>query len=215
MVLQVQGNMQPGTTTPASSLTVPQAAPSTMPGMPTMGQLYGQVEQSLQGYGNAQQAALQQSYQNALGLGKQSLASSGLAGTSIAPSMAEGYMKQYQLALNNLNQQLTQTQLGAQSQFGMGGLQLGQGQQQISNQFALGAGQLGVSQGQLGVAQGGLQVSRQNANTNQGYLGLAGQQQGYQQQAQQQAGGYDQGYNWQPAGFQAGGGAGSYSDLFA
>jgi hypothetical protein len=108
--------------------------------------LYGAVEQQLQGYGNAEQAAAYQTYQNTLGQAKQQEAASGLAGTSIAPSVASGFMKQYQLGLNALNQQLTQTQLGAQSTFGLGGIQLGlQGQQQAT-QTALGLGNLGVNQ---------------------------------------------------------------------
>jgi len=128
--------------------------------LPNVSDLYGQVQQQLQGYGNAQQAALNQSYQNAMGMGMQSLASSGLAGTSIAPSMRMGYMKQYQLALNNLNQQRTQTRLGAQSTFGLGGIglqnqqqQLAQSQQQISNQMALGLGNLNVNQQYANIAQ--------------------------------------------------------------
>jgi hypothetical protein len=96
--------------------------------------------QQLQGYGNAEQSALQQSYQNAMGTGMQSLASSGLAGTSIAPSMRMGYMKQYQQSLNSLNQSLQQMKLGAESTFGLGGIQSEQAQQQISNQLMLGKG---------------------------------------------------------------------------
>jgi hypothetical protein len=143
--------------------------------LPSPAQLYGNVEQQLQGYGNAQQQALQQNYQNALGMAQQQMAQSGLAGTSVAPSIKMGYMKQYQLALNNLNQQLTQTQVGAQSTFGLGGIQTQQAGQQIAQQ---------------GAAQ------QASANNQQGYLALAQQQaaQNSQQNAQAQA------YNWQPSG---------------
>lgn len=122
--------------------------------LPAPGDLYAQSMQQIQGYGNAQQAALQDNYQNALGMAKQQLASSGLAGTSVAPSIGEGYMKQYQLALNNLNDQLTQQKLGAESTFGLGGIQAAQAGQQIAQQGALGYGNLGVNQGYLALAQG-------------------------------------------------------------
>jgi hypothetical protein len=135
--------------------------------LPSPGSLY----QQMQGFGNAQMQELQQNYQNALGMANQQLASSGLLGTSIAPSIKMGYMKQYQLALNNLSQQLTQTKVGAGFQ-------------------AIGAGQAQQSLG--------LQQQAQNAaqNNQAGYLALAQQQAGQQQQA----GGGDTGYNWQPSG---------------
>ena len=159
-------------------------------GLPTAGQLYGQEMQAIQGFGQQQQADLQQNYQNALGMGMQQLAQSGLGGTSVAPSMRMGYMKQYQQALSRLNDQLTQTKLGAAQTFGLGGISAQQGQQQISNAQQLGQGQLGIA--------------AENANTNAGYLGLA------QQQAQQQTAAPTDttGYNWQPMGMQ-------YSDLFS
>ena len=236
-----------------------------MADLPSVGDLYGQEMQAIQGFGNQQQADLQQQYQNAMGMGMQSMAQSGLAGTSIAPSMRMGYMKQYSQALNRLNDQLTQTKLGAANTFGLGGIQVQQGQQgldlqkqQIANQLLLGQENVGIGQQanantlqlglgniglgqqanantlqlglgnialgqqanknqlQLGMANVGLgQESNQtqrylgqmNANTNQGYLALAQQQAAGQSQA-------SQGYNWQPQGFQMGGGAGSYSALF-
>jgi hypothetical protein len=140
--------------------------------LPTADQLYGQVQQQLQGYGNAEQGALQQNYQNQMGQGMQQLASSGLAGTSIAPSMRMGYMKQYQLALNSLGQQLNQQRMSAQSTFGLGGIQSQQSQQGLDTQRMLGLGNMGISQQYANYA--GQQNARQN------------QQQSYQQAAYMQ-----------------------------
>ena len=143
--------------------------------LPDPSQLYTNVENQLRGYGNAEQGALYQNYQNAMGQGMQNLASSGLAGTSIAPSMKMGFMKQYQLALNNLNQQLTQTQTQAQSTFGLGGIGLQQAQQGLAQS----AQRLGQQQQQL--------------NQGQGYLALAQNQQAFgQQQTLQNQGAYQQ-----------------------
>jgi hypothetical protein len=144
------------TQTSSYSYTVPGASSMMDPAT-----LYGNVEQQLQGYGNAQLADAKQNYLNSLGVNAQQMASSGLAGTTIAPSMRMGFSKQYQLALNNLNQSLTQTQLGAQSTFGLGGIQAQQAGQQIGNQMALGMGNLALGYGQLGVQQ-------QNANNQTG-----------------------------------------------
>ena len=101
---------------------------------------------SLQGFGQEQQAALQQNYQNALGMANQSLVQSGLSGTSIAPSMKMGYMKQYQLALNNLNTNLQQTRANV-------------GFQAIGSNQA--AQQLGQSQQGLNLQQQGLNQKQQ------------------------------------------------------
>jgi hypothetical protein len=158
--------------------------------LPTVDQLYSQALQGIQGYGNAEKNDLYQNYQNALGGGMQSLASSGLAGTSIAPSMKMGYMKQYQNALNTLSQQLQQTTLGAQQTFGLGGIGLQQGQeglnlqqQSITNQLALGQRSLNLQQqGQKNQMTLGLGAM----NQNQGYLSLAQQQQSAQQNMQNQ-----------------------------
>lgn len=144
-------------------------------GLPSPGDLYGQATKMLQGYGNAQQQALQENYQNALGMASQQLASSGLAGTSVAPSIKMGYMKQYQLALNSLNDQLTQQKLSAQSTFGLGGIQSQQAGQQIGNQAALGQGNLGVSEGYLALAQQGQQGQQQGGQPQDNYYaGAAG-----------------------------------------
>jgi hypothetical protein len=159
--------------------------------LPSPGQLYGQAQQYLQGFGTAQQQQLQQSYQAALGMASQQLASSGLAGTSVGSSVQSGYMRQYQMALNALGQQISQQQLGAQQTFGLGGIATAQAGQQIGQQGALGMGNLGV---------------------NQGYLALA------QQSGQQQAalgGDASQGYNWQPsAGFYGQLAEGAQNSLF-
>ena len=133
--------------------------------LPSPGDLYSQAMGQIQGYGNAEQANLTQSYMNAMGIGMQSLASSGLAGTSVAPSMRMGYMKQYQQSLNALGQSLNQQKLGAESTFGLGGIQAQQAQQ-------------------------GLDISKQNLALNQKYFGLAEKQQGLQAQAQS----FDQGF---------------------
>ena len=114
--------------------------------VPNMGNLYSSVMTELQGYGNAQAAALKQNYKNALGMGKQQLAQSGLAGTSIAPSIGEGYMKQYQLALNNLSQQLTSTQVGYQTQLGQAANQMGLQENMQDQSLALGYDQLAQQQ---------------------------------------------------------------------
>jgi hypothetical protein len=123
--------------------------------LPSAGDLYSQAMNSIQGYGQSQKADLYQNYQNSVGQGMQSLASSGMAGTSVAPSMRMGYMKQYMQALNSLNDQLTKTKLGAQQTFGLGGLQsqqaqqgLDQSQQSINNQYTLGLGNLNLSRQQ-------------------------------------------------------------------
>ena len=136
--------------------------------LPTAADLYSQAMGQIQGWGNSQQAALQQSYQNSLGQGMQSLASSGLAGTSVAPSMRMGYMRQYQQSLNALNDQLTQSKLGAESTFGLGGIQLQQSQQSINNQYALGQGNLAVSQQYAGIAAQQLELQKQQQKFTQG-----------------------------------------------
>ena len=163
---------------------------SQMPTLPSPAALYGSAMQQIQGYGNAEQAALQQNYQNAMGMAQQQLAGSGLAGTSVAPSMRLGYMKQYQLALNNLNQQLTQTKLARNRPSASAASRLGQSQQQISNQMTLGQGNLDV---------------------NRGYLGVAQQQAAAQAAAQAGQGTQNQGYNWQPSGDVAGMYANAYA----
>jgi len=148
--------------------------------LPTPGDLYAQTQQQIRGYGNAQQAALRQSYQNALGMAQQSLASTGLAGTSIAPSMRMGYMKQYQLALNNLNQQLTQTKLGAQSTFGLGGMQAQLGQSQLGLQSMLGMGNLGINRQRLQMDQQRFNQQQQAyQNPGYGFTEVPNPQQGY------------------------------------
>jgi hypothetical protein len=113
--------------------------------LPSPGALYQQA----QNYGMGQQQQLQQNYQSALGQATQSLAASGLAGTSIAPSLKMGYLNQYQMALNSLNDQLTQQRIG----IGMQG-----------NQQAL-QGALGF--GAQNLQQQGLNQSAQNAGYNQ------------------------------------------------
>ena len=163
--------------------------------LPTMGALYSDTMQQLQGFGQAQQQQLQQNYQSALGMAQQQMAQSGLAGTSVAPSMAMGYMKQYQNSLANLSQQLTQTRLGIQDTLGVQGTGLQQQEQQIQNQMTLGMGNLGVAQGQLALGQ--LTQAQQNAiQKGQLALGQTTQQQWYgtteqglalQQQQQNQA----------------------------
>ncbi len=132
------------------------------PTLPSTAQLYQQQEQNVQGWGNAQQQSLYQNYLNAMGQGMQSLASSGLAGTTVGASMREGFMKQYQLALNNLGGQLQQQFQNVGQTFGLGGIQANQAQQQIG-------------------------IQQQQANTQAGYLGLSQNQQAFQQQAYQQA----------------------------
>ncbi len=171
-------------------------------GLPDPGSLYQSVEKQLQGYGNAQQAALQQNYQNALGMAQQQMVQSGLSGTSVAPSIGEGYMKQYQLALNNLNQTLTQTQLGAQSTFGLGGIQAAQSQQGLALQQQGTANQLQLGQENVGLGYA------QNATAQQGNNAYA-----QAQQAQIAANsGANQGYNWNPSNDVAGMFAQSYAD---
>lgn len=123
--------------------------------IPSMGSLYSGVMTELQGYGNAQQAALQQNYKNAMGQAMQSLASSGLAGTTIAPSMRMGYMKQYQLALNNLNDQLTQMKVGYQTQLGTQANQQAIQQQEFQQGQALQYAALARGAGGGGGAYGG------------------------------------------------------------
>jgi hypothetical protein len=123
--------------------------------VPNMGNLYSSVMTELQGYGNAQAAALKQNYENALGMGKQQLAQSGLAGTSIAPSIGEGYMKQYQLALNNLSQQLTSTQVGYQTQIGQAANQMGLQQNMANQSLGLGYAQLAERAREFALGQQG------------------------------------------------------------
>ncbi|HUT60717.1 MAG TPA: hypothetical protein VNA25_22965 [Phycisphaerae bacterium] len=131
--------------------------------IPSTGELYAKVQGELKGYGNAEQQRLQQSYRAALGTAMQGLASSGLAGTTIAPSMRMGYMRQYQQALAELDQRLRQSRLSAESTFGLGGIQLDQSAQQIANQMQLGMGNLGVSRQYAGIAQQQLNLQRQQA----------------------------------------------------
>ena len=135
--------------------------------MVTAYDIYNQAKNQVRSYGNAEQAALRQSYQNALGTNNQAMASSGLSGTTIAPSMRMGYANQYQLALNDLGQKLQQQNLSVDSSLGLGAVHSAQTDAQIANQLALG--------------QGALEVSRQNAATNQKQLELQQQQLGYQQ----------------------------------
>lgn len=104
--------------------------------VPSVGSLYKDVTKKLSSWGNQAQADLRQNYMNAMGMAQQSLASSGLSGTTIAPSMRMGYMRQYQQAMNRLNDQLQQTKLGYQTQIGMQGAQMKQQQQQFQQQLA-------------------------------------------------------------------------------
>ena len=129
--------------------------------LPSTAQLYAKIQRELQGYGNAEQQRLRQSYQAAMGTAMQSLASSGLAGTTIAPSMRLGYMRQYQQSLNELGQQLQKSRLGAEATFGLGGIQLEQSQEQLRNQFTLGLGNLGVSRQYADIARSQLELQRQ------------------------------------------------------
>lgn len=114
-------------------------------GAPTMGQLYQGVMGQMKGWGNAQQVGMRQEYLNAMGKGMQSLASSGLAGTSVAPSMRMGYMQQYQNALNNLNQQLTQQRISAQTQLGTEATRQSMQYQQMNQQSQESAQRLGLA----------------------------------------------------------------------
>jgi hypothetical protein len=135
--------------------------------MPTASDLYNQALKQLQGYGNSQQLALQQSYQNSVGQGMQSLASSGLAGTTVAPSMRMGYMKSYQQALNALGEQLQQSRINVNSTLGLGALQDERQQQQLANQLELGRGNLAVSQRQAAATEKQLALQEQNQGFNQ------------------------------------------------
>lgn len=110
--------------------------PFNLGNIPNMGDLYGSVMGELQGYGNQQAADLKQNYQNAMGTAMQSLASTGLAGTTIAPSMRMGYMRQYSDALNRLNDQLTQLKVGYQTQLGGQANQMAQQQNQFQQDLA-------------------------------------------------------------------------------
>ncbi len=136
--------------------------------LPSAADLYGQAQQQLQGYGQSQRDTLQASYQSALGMGMQSLASSGLAGTTIAPSMRMGYMRQYQQALNSLHDSLSQARLGAMSTFGLGGIQSEQAQQGLD------------------ISRGNLAINQQHAKLAKKQLALQEQNQGYQQNLQTQ-----------------------------
>ena len=135
--------------------------------LPSQSDLYGQAMSQVQGWGNAEMAALQQSYQNALGGLGQSLASTGLSGTSVGPSMRMGFMKQYQLALNDLSDKFSQQKLGAQSTFGLGGIQSEQAQQGLD-----------ISRQNLGISQ-------QHADLDKLQYGLAAQDQNWKQNFQQ------------------------------
>jgi hypothetical protein len=142
--------------------------------LPTAASLYANVQSELRGYGNAEQERLKRSYRAAMGTAMQSLASSGLSGTTLAPSLRMGYMRQYEESLNALNQQLTQTRLGAESTFGLGGIQseqaakqLALSEKQIANQMTLGLGNLGVSQSYAGIA--GQQLSLQRLQADRAY----------------------------------------------
>jgi hypothetical protein len=139
-------------------------------GAPNMGQLYGDVMKQLRGFGNAQQAGLRQEYLNAMGRGQQSLASSGLAGTTIAPSMRMGYMQAYGNSLNNLNQQLTAQRIGAQSQLGTAA-----NQQALQYAGLNQAGEQGAQRLGLGYASLNQQaVAQQEANRMRGQAGGGG-----------------------------------------
>jgi hypothetical protein len=157
--------------------------------LPSGAELYSGAMEQLRGWGNAQQEELKQSYRNAMGLGMQSLASAGLSGTTVAPSMRMGYMRQYQMALNNLSQQVSQARLGAMQTFGLGGQQLAQGekqlglqQQQITNQMQLGQGQLALGERQANISE---DASLRNWMSQQQSYQLA-QKQFYAAQKQQQ-----------------------------
>lgn len=161
--------------------------------LPTPAELYYKAQRQIQGYGNAQQANLMTSYRNALGMGMQQLASSGLAGTSIAPSMRMGYMRQYQQALNSLGGQINQYQLGAEQTFGLGGLQSEQSAQQIANQLELGRGSLAVNRQQAELAKQQLELQKQQQAYSQNFE----QQRYWQDRADR---GYGRiGYSYAPA----------------
>jgi hypothetical protein len=145
--------------------------------LPSAADLYSQALQQLQGYGSAAKSALQQAYQSALGTGKQMLASSGLAGTTIAPSMMMGYMRQYQQSLGALHDSLAQTGLGVLSSFGFGGIQSQQAQQGLDISKAnLGVSQqyAGIAQSQLALQQGQYQATYGEYLKNQQALANAG-----------------------------------------
>jgi hypothetical protein len=144
--------------------------------LPTVEQIYNQAMTSLQGYGNSQKQELHQAYRDSVGQGMQQLVSSGLAGTSAAPSMRMGYMKQYMQALNSLNDQLTKSKLGAQQTFGLGGLQVQQAQegleqsrQQIANQMTLGLGNLNLDAQRVNMSRQSLQYEQAQRQTQMGY----------------------------------------------
>jgi len=179
-------------------------------GLPSLGDLYGQSQQQLKGYGQQEMADLKQSYASAMGMAQQSLASTGLAGTTIAPSMRLGYMRQYSDALNRLHESLAQQRLQQEATFGLGGQQQAQQAQQAAAGIGLqGTGQQlqgSIASGQLalGYAENQTQRDAINARNN-----------AYNQQPQAFGQSDNSGYNWQPEGFQAGGGMGTYSDLFS
>jgi len=147
-------------------------------GVPSPGDIYANAQKYLRGYGNAQQAALHQSYKAALGGGMQQLASSGLAGTSIAPSMRLGYMRQYQQSLNELGSSLSAQRAQMESTVGFQAIQA----QQAQRQFGLQSGYFGLAQKQSGLAekQYGEDVRRYDLNRSdalrfaQGYGGYGG-----------------------------------------
>lgn len=139
-------------------------------GAPTMGQLYqtsmGKLDElstnvmdRLKGYGNAQMQRLAQSFKSAMGEGMANLASTGLSGTTMAPSMRMGFAREYSLALNDLGDRLAGQQ--AQTQMALG---MNQEQQRA---------QLGTAANQQAYNYDVLQ-QREDAATTQANLGLGG-----------------------------------------
>jgi hypothetical protein len=124
-----------------------------------MDELREDVMGSLRGYGNAQMGRLEQHFKNAMGQGMAQLAASGLAGSTVGPSMRMGFQKQYQLALNDLGERMQMQQAQTQMQLG-----LAQEQQRA---------QLGTAANQQAYNYTALQ-QRENAQTSQQNLALGG-----------------------------------------
>lgn len=104
-------------------------APKTMP-------KYLQID------GTQQRADLQQQYRAMEAGGVQDMVSRGLTGSTILPTMRMGYQREYQSALNRLNESLQQRQLAAYGQY----------HQQLMQQqaMAMDAARLATMQGAYG-----------------------------------------------------------------
>lgn len=171
------------------------------------GQLGGDVQGLISGIGSDQRQLLANQYAANQGASKQSLISRGLSNSTVADSVSRGNTQSYDLAQNNLANQIAQTKAGYMSNIGQAGLNY-QGQ---SNQQGM-----GLSQDQLHWMN---TISAPYPNSGQ-YSDLARQQgavqqaaqSSYQQQLQQQQAyrqqqiniamgygnpysGYDQGFN--------------------